>query len=89
MPTPCIQSTEITGIKKDIWFLQDNHGAVMEVIKEIKEDVKDIKKYIFEGGLDGKYARKESVSRLWNFVWAIIWTVATVIGTYLLSKVLK
>lgn len=85
MPTPCIQASEIAIIKTQVWFLQQNHIDSMEMMKEIKDDVKEIKKYIFEGGMDSKYASKETVDKhdviLGRVTWALIsWLVTMVIG---------
>jgi hypothetical protein len=49
MSTPCVQSESIATIKAEVSFLKQNHQDSMEMMKEIKDDVKEIKKYIFEG----------------------------------------
>jgi hypothetical protein len=61
----------------------------MEMMKEIKDDVKEIKKYIFEGWMDNKYARKESVARLWTIVRSVIGVICLWAWSYLATLILK
>lgn len=85
----CNQVEKIISMWKDIEALQTNHKDVMDVINEIRGDVKELKKYIFEWGMDSKYASKSSVNRLWTIVWGVVWFCAAYFGTVLFAKLFK
>jgi hypothetical protein len=61
--------------------LEINQVNFMEILKEVKDDVKDIKRYLFEWWLEQNYAKKESVQRLWIIVWSVVWFVFTALWT--------
>ena len=97
---PCSQLQQITETKWKVSFLEQNHLDVMEEIKGMKKDMKDwfnmvnisineIKRYMFEGGMDDKYAKRKSVDRLWTIVWSVIGFISLWVGGALLSQIFK
>jgi hypothetical protein len=48
MTTPCIQEGNIKALEKAQATLTFNQDKLMEILNEVREDVKDIKKFIFE-----------------------------------------
>lgn len=81
MTTPCVQSQEIANLKSNQWLF-------MEILKEVKEDVKDIKTYLYEK-MPEHYASKSSVNRLWAIVWAVIWFVFLAVWWALFGIIFK
>ena len=82
MTNPCEQVENIQNLKA-------NQSLFMEILKEVKGDVKDIKKYLFEGWLENNYAKRSSVNRLWIIVWSVIWFVFTALWAVAFTSLLK
>lgn len=80
MTDPCTQQEKISN-------LQSNQNVFMEILKEVKNDVKDIKKYLFEWWLEDNYAKKTSVNRLRTIVWSIIWFFFLAFGAVVIAMV--
>ena len=59
---------------EDIATLKANQKNMAENIVEIKEDIKEIKDFMFK--MDDKYARKEDVKKLDDKFW--YWTLAII-----------
>lgn len=70
----------------------------MEILKEVKSDVKDIKKYLFEWWLEEKYTTKSEIKGIEEKVsnhqkiinritWAIIMWVLTVAGGVIMASI--
>ena len=72
-----------------IQSLELNQHNFMEILKEVKDDVKEIKRYLFEWWLEWNYAKRTSVDKLWIIVWSIIWFVFTALGTAIMVLLLK
>ena len=58
---PCNQSDRITT-------LENNDTKIMEILTEVRDDVKDIKKFIFEWPMDDKYVSKEKFDTTVEFM---------------------
>jgi hypothetical protein len=59
----CYQVESLVSNSKDIEALQNYRKEDMAIIQEVRDDVKDIKKYLTEE-LPNKYATKEEVAIL-------------------------
>ena len=72
----CTQVEEIIENTKDIKVLYSYREEDMKVIKDLSTDVKDIKKFIFEGWMDAKYIRKDVFvvgSAVLSFIALCLW----------------
>ena len=67
--------------------LETNQSNFMEILKEVKDDVKDIKKYLFEWWLEEHYAKRDSVKRLWAIVWWVISFVFIALGWIVIAMI--
>ena len=58
---PCTQTDRITT-------LENNDTKIMEILTEMRGDVKDIKKYLFEWPMDDKFVSKEKFDTTVEFM---------------------
>lgn len=59
MTTPCEQTQTIKTLEKWQAALEFNQAKFMEMLVEVRDDVKEMKKFIFEGGMAKNYVTKE------------------------------
>lgn len=59
MPAPCEQTQTIKELEKWQATLEFNQKKFMEMLTEVREDVKEIKKFIFEWGMAKNYVTRE------------------------------
>lgn len=60
MTTPCAQTDRIKT-------LELNQDKIMEILTEIKQDIKEVKKFLFEWPLEEKFVPKEIFDLTINF----------------------
>lgn len=72
-----------------ITTLEANNKNVMDLLKNTNEKVEKIYEFIFEWGMEKKYAKKDSVDRLWKIVWSIIGVVFITLGWALLNQIIR
>jgi len=58
---PCTQ-------EKNIFDLQNKHNNLMEILTEVRDDVKEIKKYIFEWPMEDKFKKKNTFNLTVDFM---------------------
>lgn len=59
MADPCLQTETIKKLEITQARLSDNYDKVMEILTEVRDDVKDMKKYLFEWWMKNDYVSKE------------------------------
>lgn len=63
MTSPCEQTQTIKELEISQARLSDNQKQFMEMLVEVRDDVKEMKKFIFEWGMATNYVTKEMFNK--------------------------
>lgn len=63
MTSPCEQTQTIKELEISQARLSDNQKQFMEMLVEVRDDVKEMKKFIFEWGMANNYVTKEMFNK--------------------------
>lgn len=86
---PCSQTQTISDLKTNQAVFMEKLNTIWEEQKKQWVLLASIHSFMFEGGMDNKYAKKQSVDRLWTIVWGIIGLFFTGAGVVLINKIFQ